>query len=301
LIIKCKAQYKEAFNMDIVTELKAAGLKYQASVLDSLKKPSIVAKTSSAKEGDFSLGESKIGGLPHLPPDFEWPYYEDEPLAFIAQFNLEEISAYDTEGLLPHEGILYFFFEGRQQVWGFDPSDKGGFRVFHIKCSTSDLEKATPPSGLSTELHPCKLSYNVKPSYPVDENLLVLLDEDSLENFYQIEDDLLDDFENITEICSPLGEKGVHRLLGYPDLLLGEINSVCQMASNGVFCEDSDFNDEENELLAGKEDWILLFQMDTDDNARAMWGDCGMIYFAIKKEDLKREYFNDAWAVFQCL
>lgn len=33
----------------------------------------------------------------------------DDPLTFICQIRLEDIAALDPEGLLPHEGMLYFF------------------------------------------------------------------------------------------------------------------------------------------------------------------------------------------------
>ena len=60
---------------------------------------------------------SKWWGDPDLPEHMEYPVLEvDEggekyeyPLTFICQINCEDIAAYDKEGLLPHEGMLYFF------------------------------------------------------------------------------------------------------------------------------------------------------------------------------------------------
>lgn len=62
-------------------------------------------------------GRSKWWGAPDMPPDMPYPYVMEkdgdeeypEPLTFICQIRLEEIAQYDTDNLLPHEGMLYFF------------------------------------------------------------------------------------------------------------------------------------------------------------------------------------------------
>lgn len=53
--------------------------------------------------------KSRLAGIPDLPPDFDWPEFEDEPLKFIAQFNLEDVAPYDTFEQLPKTGMLSFF------------------------------------------------------------------------------------------------------------------------------------------------------------------------------------------------
>ena len=67
---------------------------------------------------DYVLGGTRFGGVPDLPEDFKWDFFaydNDEaasvPLAFIAQFNCEEIAKYDTEHFLPQKGLLSFFYE----------------------------------------------------------------------------------------------------------------------------------------------------------------------------------------------
>lgn len=58
---------------------------------------------------------SKWWGDPDLPPQLEYPLFaceedgEEYPLTFVCQINCEEIAPFDKEGLLPHEGMLYFF------------------------------------------------------------------------------------------------------------------------------------------------------------------------------------------------
>ena len=60
---------------------------------------------------------SKWWGDPDMPDQMEYPAIEvtedgetyDYPLTFVCQINCEDIAAYDPDGRLPHEGMLYFF------------------------------------------------------------------------------------------------------------------------------------------------------------------------------------------------
>lgn len=71
------------------------------------------------READSPLFcRSKWWGNPDLPPRMKYPMmdYIDEdgavdkyPLTFICQIDCSEIAPYDRNGLLPHEGMLYFF------------------------------------------------------------------------------------------------------------------------------------------------------------------------------------------------
>ena len=64
-------------------------------------------------------GRSKIWGCPDLPDSLPYPeiIYEEEgekyadPMSFICQIRLQDIADIDTENLLPHKGMLYFFGE----------------------------------------------------------------------------------------------------------------------------------------------------------------------------------------------
>ena len=60
---------------------------------------------------------SKWWGDPDMPENMEYPTIQveeegetiDYPLTFVCQINCEDISRFDSEGLLPHEGMLYLF------------------------------------------------------------------------------------------------------------------------------------------------------------------------------------------------
>ena len=63
------------------------------------------------------FAKSKWWGFPDLPEDLDWPSVPvndegdeyDDPLTFICQLRCDELAPFDSEGLLPHEGMLYFF------------------------------------------------------------------------------------------------------------------------------------------------------------------------------------------------
>ena len=81
---------------------------------------------SAGAAGDPLFGQSKWWGFPDMPEEFEYPevpvreeYVDDagrdavdeydDPLTFICQIRCSDLAAVDPEGLLPHEGMLYFF------------------------------------------------------------------------------------------------------------------------------------------------------------------------------------------------
>ena len=281
--------------MDIIEKLKEKGYIRQAEILESMASDCIEIKTSKSEEGEFAPGGSKIGGVPHLPADFKWDLFSGKPLAFLAQINLEQAAEYDTQGLLPKTGMLYFFHEGGDAVWGFDPKDKGGFRAVYYSGDTSELKAVPLPDDLEDYLKfsPCRLQFSSEKSYP--------------SNLYDFNDvffgpDESEDNDIFYDIAAEDSGRIIHKLFGYPDLIQNDIFLECQLVSSGLYCGDpGGYNDPRaKELKKGVQDWMLLFQIDSDDNADMMWGDAGRVYFAIKKQDLLSGNYDGVWSVLQC-
>ena len=106
--------------------------------------------------GDKNIvkGSSKFGGKPDVWDGFEWirtvdpdndPEYEPQPLVFACQINLAEISAYDKDGLLPENGMLYFF----TSPYGDDFGDN--FRVVYYGGDLSELKPCSYPEDYYDE------------------------------------------------------------------------------------------------------------------------------------------------------
>lgn len=69
------------------------------------------------KTGKDLTGCSKMWGCPDLPDSLDYPeaaVNDDgelvyDPMTFVCQIRLEDIATLDTEDVLPHQGMLYFF------------------------------------------------------------------------------------------------------------------------------------------------------------------------------------------------
>ena len=77
----------------------------------------------------------------------------------------------------------------------------------------------------------------------------------------------------------------------------------CQLASNGVYCGNSEgYQSRQAKVLEqGAADWRLLLQIDTDEEGPGwMWGDVGRLYFWLTRQDLTSLRFDNVWLIFQC-
>ena len=99
-----------------------------------------------------------------------------------------------------------------------------------------------------------------------------------------------EEIDNYIEVTS--GAK--NQIFGYANCVQGPMELECQLATNGIYCGDpSDYEDpKKKELESEKEDWILLFQIDLEeDNAGMIWADVVKLYYWIRKQDLKDKNF----------
>ena len=93
------------------------------------------------------------------------------------------------------------------------------------------------------------------------------------------------------------------KMLGYADEIQNEMEPECERYSRGIDGDVQLSEEEEAELVRSAADrWVLLFQMGTveDDETELMYGDCGRIYFWIRKEDLAARNFDNVRLILQC-
>src|SRR5580658_3923047 len=132
-----KRKDKRSQGANLAAELEA--------MLESVRRPAIhMLKTESS-------AFSRLGGLPLVPPNFIWPRYKDLPLAFLCQIDLAQIPNLGGAHQLPASGFLSVFYDQEQSTWGFDPADKGSWRVFYFEEDRSALAPAAAPIGLADE------------------------------------------------------------------------------------------------------------------------------------------------------
>jgi uncharacterized protein YwqG len=267
------------------------GLDRVATELADLAAPCImIATTPAAAEEAIPIGHSKFGGCPDLPANFAWPQWQGLPLAFLGQINLAEVQNTNPVELLPASGILSCFYDPEQSTWGFDPEDRGSWSVCWFP--HQDLQRMPPPDDLSEdgEFPACELSFAAELTLlGLETAEIALLNLTAEEQEHYLE-------------CIDFPEGYGHHLLGYPQEIQGSMQLECQLASHGIYCGDSQGQNQTQvqELAATASDWILLLQIDTDDNVNWMWGDCGRLYFWIKQADLVAQKFDAVWMILQC-
>jgi uncharacterized protein YwqG len=253
---------------------------------------SIRLKAAAAPEGDLKPGSSKLGGLPDLPEGMAWPECNGVPMALLAQLCLQDIAPYDPDERLPKSGMLYFFYENKEQKWGFDPKDRDHWKVIYYDGDLAVLRAAIPPK--ESRFRACRLTFSNEITLPSWESK-------------DIERLKLSRAERDGYAAFPgtgCGEgEIIHRLLGHPEQIQGDMQLECQCAFHGLYMGDpSGYDDPRRPALEkGADDWRLLLQIDSDEeNLGAMWGDCGRVYFWIRQEDLRKRDFGNVWLILQC-
>lgn len=268
-----------------------------AGDLVSMLQPAIRLETFPCQEGDLPLGATRIGGRPDLTDDVVWPVWKGKPLAFLAQINLSDLVRFPFAGVLPRDGWLLFFYDAEQSTWGFAPQDVGSWAVIWMLDDKSPLKRRGIPSETLAGgfYKPCRVEMREVLTAPPFESPFIR----ELHLTESEEDAYWDFLENIH--ADEEGEVS-HQILGHPEAIQGDMQLECQLVSNGLYCGDSSgYNDPRaKELAKGAEDWQLLFQVDSDDNAGMMWGDVGMLYFWIRQEDLLMRAFEKSWMILQC-
>lgn len=257
---------------------------------------------------------SKFGGLPDLPVGEPWPIRspygypdtdrrrfsesleEEAPLTFLAQINLAEVGNYPLDLGLPSEGLLQFFYDAKNQPWGFDPCDAPGRRIIYVPAGTPTV-RARHPDGKPLMTRSISMSAGSSlPSYwtlkqavePVSE-----CDEDFFENAYEsFEGDEPD-----------LHSSGGSQIGGHPSEIQGDMRLECQLVTNGLYCGDSTGYKSPlvAQLAPGQVDWRLLLQLDEEFlTDHIPWGDSGMVFFWCRHQDIAARRFDKAWTILQC-
>ena len=290
-------------------KLEKSGLAHFFDMLQPLVRNTVRLYQKKVEEDEIAIGQTKIGGRPDLPKEITWVTETNtvetkkrkylffhtkkqevvtKPLSFIAQINLSETSQYDAEKLLPESGLLYFFYSAEQDSWGFDYRDKNSFKVIYWDGNFDELQRTDFPKDLPEYACYNACSVEIKSEYSLP------CEHDVYENFTDEESDMF--------LGNVYDDGNVNKLLGYSDNIQGEMELTCELVTNGLYCGDSSgYNDPKRKLLEpNAKNWRLLLQIDSNEENDMMWGDCGRLYFWIKKDDLLNRNFDKSWFNFQC-
>ena len=278
--------------------------------LEELKKEEIRICYEENQGKELEVGVSRIGGCPDLPADFVWPRYKGEafdgvdkerPLTFMAQINLKDVAAYDKTGLLPKAGILSFFYDCMTMKWGFSPEDKGCARVYYFSEEVS-LHRTNVPEDLEGDarISECRITFEESISLP------------EFEDYKRLKPETISGWEEYDETRTKLGYESDGwgdrtKLLGYADVIQNSMEEECEILSRGYGTGSPEEyakipTEERADIREKSRDWLLLFQMGTISTyaSEMMFGDCGHIYFWIRKQDLAEQKFDRTWLILQC-
>lgn len=249
-------------------------------------------------------GVSKFGGMPDLPPEFNWFTYTGEsfitgeiaerPLSFLAQINCAEAHSYDRDNRLPDHGMLYFFYELETMAWGYSAADYGCARVYYYGGDLSRLQTRDFPENMRVE---CRLPE--APIHFTEKYELPDCEEFDPDNYTE----LWEEYQENLEDAGFVQEDYITKLLGYSDTIQGEMTQQCEAIATELALKNGEPPQENSAgFPRSSAQWKLLFQLDTVSKSdfELMFGDCGRIYFFIREDDLKNLNFDKTWLILQC-
>jgi uncharacterized protein YwqG len=284
--------------------IQKCGLSKHSERILRYARPCVRVRASNVPGGTtLAANASQFAGPVHLLTGETWPMAGNWPMMQLAQLRLSDVAPHDHSGVLPKHGLLKFWYDMEEMPWGFDPANRNGFRVEYHPDESATMSLTAPPSRFSsydTEdgslFRACTLSFVAGITVP----------HSSWADFGDERDGLME-LSGYEDLLQLIGQSGTpsHRLLGQPNLIQHPMEGECQLASNGVNCGGATEPDPKrvDELTPGIADWMLLFQIDTDEDESGpgwMWGDCGTLYFWIRRQDLAAKRFDNCWQVLQC-
>lgn len=233
----------------------------------------------TAEKGETTIYESKFGGIPYIPIGFEYPTNDKgEHLRFIAQINFAEVPPMEP---YPEKGILQFFIAS-DDMFGMDVEN--GHKVIYHENIVE--EEFTLKDVSFAKFEDCdyfifdldleaKLLFNLE-SEPISTSDFEF---DTIlgEKITNDEIFIIDGKEvSLYDVYYTLPNSEGHKLGGYP------------------------FFTQDDPRYQNFEDYILLFQLDSDHSLDILWGDSGVGNFFVRESDLKKRDFSKVLYNWDC-
>jgi len=263
----------------------------------------------------YFLGASRMAGVPDVPGDFQWPYFEPQegdtdccgtalplgrplPLEFIAQLDLAKLPRIDPA--IPSTGWLYFFYDVKGQPSGIYPKHKDRFRVIYVDCPRDDLHPAQVPDGFDEDFQPWE-------HWPLVSEVDWTLPGGYVD-FGEFDSPRFAAYERLAEKLTLPGQDR-SRFLGHAELVQNPMDDLGDPFGDEEIAKAMLLGFLEGEFAAENPDikrsealeedmypWRLLLQVDSNhDDGNFTWGSAGRLYFLIRKEDLIARRFDRIW------
>lgn len=285
-----------------VEHLQNAGLGEYTEAILKYKKPCVRLHAQPATEmSAHPIGATRIGGLPDLPPNMEWPMRNGRPCEFIAQINLSEAAAYDVTGTLPKDGLLLFFFDYPfSHDEDYQPYQLGSELIRYYTGDMALLKRADDyPDQLEEWQHyrACAIKFETDWMLPNWGNAALHLIYEKVfqyTNFNEPHPQTVEAYDQVVKHFEPSNDKDLHHLLGYPEPVLQD---------DPLFDVSNIWNGKTVNEQVLKE-WSLLLQVSSDvsvDGPGMIWGDTSSLYYCIRNDDLAARRFENTCCVLEFL
>ena len=235
---------------------------------------------------EIPVGESKFGGKPDLPEGFVWPRREKgKPLLFLCQFNLAELAPYDRDGLLPGEGMLYFFYDV-ETMPAIIGKEWDGWAVRYE--SGRELKRQQGPEDVPGYFASARLEFAATPELPFLDSGLVtreMLEGKEYWNLLGFTDHYAATGGDKTDVCT--------KLLGHTcQAMGGGLEMYCEKEHRRLFGADGCRHEDPGDPGSAAR-WLNLLQLDSHKDVGWIWdnGYC-RVCFWIEEDDLKHGRFD---------
>ncbi|MGI4875690.1 MAG: YwqG family protein [Janthinobacterium lividum] len=271
---------------DIQHLFTARGLAaYWPAFQDKLQ-PCIRLRYSLVEDAAVAVGASKLGGLPDLPPGTAWPTFDGLPLSFLGQLNLAELPDAEVRNLLPQQGMLSFFHSVTN-----DDYEKSPHAVVLSPVPASELACRPQPADWPDGEEVFKtgaLAMAVEQSLPSD------MGEYARAVFH---DAPPSEWSSYCELAEPDNSRETtNKVFGYAARNLDDdLEVVAEIIYAGRDATGwQAYADQLSvpEKTAIADNWLLLLQLDYNDDLGMGFGDMDQFYFWIRKTDLANRDFT---------
>lgn len=281
---------------DLAGLLREAGIE-GAEALAAIAVPSWRISVTRTSLAELELGQSRFGGCPDVPLDFQWPMFGGEPLTFLAQFDLSQVS----DPSLPRNGWLLIFYDVAGQPWGLDAQDAGTASVAYVSAPKQSLVRREHPvvrDKFAGPFESCSITMTATMDLPQVWDRIVA------HAGVEVSQEHWGAYWAVSTVVSGV-EEGTpyHHLLGHPQLVQNDMRGDCELVTNGIACAGPQSYESERarQLLdRAPAEWVLLLQLATDDTVGWTWGGDGRLYVWMRRSDLAARAFEKAWLILQC-
>lgn len=237
----------------------------------------------------YNLPRNTIGGRPMFTAPFDYPYWGTTPLTLVAQVDLSQIPNNSNLPEGPRDGKLLFFVLKTNENWFINHEVSVPYKVLHVPTSGKSGVGGILPFNMTKDriVKACPLEMEPMVTYPDQYSDLItniLPDSDDQFTYGEYTFDLT--YKN----------SFYHQLFGHPHALQGgdmsEPDGIIPMPWEQI---PAGYSRNIKECFSGVDDWMLLLQLDSVESEGIYWGDAGVYYFLIGREDFRNGRFDRVW------